>query len=189
MTSFPNNASPCPGLTGASTVGLARVAPWVPRSSRGNARACGLLPLLAWLSVFLAAAGVSLTPLAIAQDGAAEQYEQIVAGTWRSHTTGEAGSDVVTTVEYLSNGRFSGTRRISLSEIGQILAISGNWSVKAIGEGRFALTRRENGAAAPEVEVLRVIDDDKLLNEAAGYELHRIPDKVRDPNAPTVSEE
>lgn len=48
---------------------------------------------------------------------------------------------------------------------------------------RFALRRHEAGAACPDTEILTDIDNATLLNEAGGYEMHRIPNKVRDPSA------
>jgi hypothetical protein len=78
---------------------------------------------------------------------------------------------------------------VDLGDIGQIIALSGDWAVKPIDGERFVLRLEEDGEARPVTQRLRVIDNDTLLSEEAGYELHRIPTRMRDPDAPVYKEQ
>jgi hypothetical protein len=56
--------------------------------------------------------------------------------------------------------------------------MQGTWKVQEISQDRFSLTMQASaglvGGAPPGTIVLRVVDNDTLLNEAEGYQAVRI---------------
>ena len=106
----------------------------------------------------LATAQFGLTVAAGAET--VSQFKAFLLGWWRAETS-EGPATVTTTIEYRSDGSYSGTKHLVLKELGQIVALYGKWSVKAAGDGWFALTRLEEGGDR-QTDTVRIVSDAEM---------------------------
>lgn len=96
----------------------------------------------------------------------------VLIGSWEASGRSPAGFGWSSSIQYLPDGTFSGFTTTSYGGSQAAVPMVGRWSVQPAGEGRLALTLDVQGQL-PQTAVLKIIDENTLLNEAQGYYARR----------------
>lgn len=115
---------------------------------------------------------------------AQEKFQTYMAGNWRlgPYQDPQTGGTVVIDVIYMPNGQFNGVATIQFPAMSGIQtppqqqAMGGTWKVASLGDDRFSLTlvNQAGGMTQNNTVVLRVIDENTMMNESMGQTVTRM---------------
>jgi len=103
------------------------------------------------------------------------RFQQFLVGGWQ-YNVNTQGIRQSYLVYYTADGNYHGTIQTAIpgapSQTSQV--ISGKWEVSAMGNNRFSLKLVDASMGGSGSALLKLIDNNTLLNENQGYMVHRV---------------